>query len=101
MRSPFGIGRVGGIVGVVVVDHQRPDFRQRQRLPDHAGELAVDDQHLRFGMVELEGDDRRVEPRVQGMQHRLDHRHAEMRLEHRRRVGEHDGDGVAFADAFF
>ena len=95
------IGRVDGIVRIVIVDHQRLDYRQRQRLLHHAGKLAVDDQHLRLGMIELEGDDRSVEPRVQRMQHRLDHRHAEMRLQHRRRVGQHDGHGVALADALF
>ena len=32
-------------------------------------ELAIGDQHLGLGMVEHEGDDRRVEPRVDRVQH--------------------------------
>ena len=50
-------------------------------------------------MVELEGDDGGVETGVERMQHRLGHRHAEMRLQHWRRVGQHHGDRVALADA--
>ena len=46
-------------------------------------------------MVELEGEDRRIEPRVERMQHRPGHRHAVVRLQHRRRVGQHHGDRVA------
>ena len=94
--------RVGGIrrvVRIVIVDHQRLHPGDRQRLAHDARELAVDDQHLRFGMIELEGDDGRVEPRVERMQDRLHHRHAEMRFQHGRRIGQHDGDGIALADA--
>ncbi len=51
------IGRVGGIFGIVIVDDQRRDLGQRQRVLHDAGKFAVDDQHLCLGMVELEGDD--------------------------------------------
>ena len=33
------------------------------------GELAVDDHDLGLGMVEREGDDRRIEPRVERVEH--------------------------------
>ena len=40
-----------------------------------------------------------VEADVERVQHRAGHRHAEMRLEHRRHVGQHHRDRVADADA--
>ena len=45
-------------------------------------ELAVDQQHLGLAVVEDEGDHRRIEPRVERIQHAARHRHAEMRLVH-------------------
>jgi hypothetical protein len=36
----------------------------------HAGKFAIDDQHFRLGVVEREGEDRRVEPRVERVEHR-------------------------------
>ena len=62
-------------------------------------EFAVDDQDLGLAVVEPEGDDRRVEPRVERIEHGARHRHAVMAFEHRRRVGEHDRDRVAAPDA--
>ena len=50
-------------------------------------------------MRQHEGDGFGVEAGVQGIEHGPDHRHAEMAFEHGRRVGQHDGDGVALADA--
>ena len=71
----------------------------RQRLLDHLGKFAIGDEHLGLGMIEDEGEDGGVEPRVEGVEHGAGHRHAVMRLEHRRRIGEHDGNGVAALDA--
>ena len=88
-----------GEFGVGVVDHQRPGLGERQRLLHQHGEFAIDDQHLRFGMVELERDDGGVEPRIDGVEHRAGHRHAVVAFEHGGRVGEHGGDGVAALDA--
>ena len=96
-----GVGGVVGITGIVIVDDDWFDGRQRQRLLDHAGEFAVDDQQPGFGMVELEGDDRRIEPGVERMQHAPGHRYGEMRLQHRRGVGQHHRHRVALADAVF
>ena len=88
-----------GEFGIVVVDDQRLHLGERQRLLDHLGEFAIGDQHLGLGMVEREGEDRGVEPGIEGIEDGAGHRHAVMGLEHRRRVGEHDRDGVAALDA--
>ena len=54
---------------------------------------------LAFGMIELEGDDTRIEARIDRVQHGARHRHPVMGLDHGRGIGEHDRDGVADADA--
>ena len=59
---------------IVVVDHQRLHLGERERLLHHLGELAVDDQHLGLAVIELEGDDGGVEPRVDGVEHGAGHR---------------------------
>ena len=87
------------IARVVDVDHQRPLVQQRQRLLDRRGELAVGDQRAGAAMAQHEGDRLGVEPRVQRVQHRAAHRHAEMRLVHRRDVRRHHRDRVVLADA--
>ena len=47
-------------------------------------------------MVEDKGEGGSIETRVQRVEHAARHRHAVMRIEHRRRVGKHDRDRVAF-----
>ena len=71
-----------GEFGVVVVDDQRLHLGERERLAHEPGEFAVGDQHLRFGMVEREGDDGGVEPGVECVEHRSRHRHAVVAFEH-------------------
>ena len=88
-----------GIFRIVVVDHQRFDLGERQRLLDHPGIFAVGDDDLAFAVVELEGDHRGVEPRVDGVEDGARHRHAVVAFEHRRRVGQHRRHRVAAADA--
>ena len=88
-----------GVFRVVVVDHQRLRLAEGERLLHHLGEFAVGDHHLGLGVIEREGDDRRVEPGVERVEHALRHRHAVMAFQHRRRVGEHHRDGVAALDA--
>ena len=88
-----------GIFRIVVVDHQRLGLAERERLLHHLGEFAVDDDDLGLGMVEREGDDRRVEPRVERVEHALRHRHAVVAFQHGRRIGQHDRDAVAALDA--
>ena len=79
---------VTGIFRIVVVDYQRLHFAEAERLLHHLGIFAVGDHHLGLGMIEGEGDDRRIEPRVERVEHALRHRHAVVGLQHRRRVGE-------------
>ena len=70
-----------------------------QRLGNDPRELGVGYQHLRLGVVDHKGDIRRIEPRVDRVQHRPGHRHTEFRIEHRGHIGKHDGNGVILADA--
>ena len=88
-----------GEFGIVVIDHQRFRLGERERLLHQLGEFAVDDQHLGFGMIELECDDGGVEPGVDGVEHGAGHGHAVVAFEHGGRIGEHGGDGVAALDA--
>ncbi len=59
--------RLAGLreLGVVAVDDERPHLGLRQRVAHHGRELAVADDDLGVGVVELEGDEGRVEPRVE------------------------------------
>ena len=95
----LGIGRIGAVLKIIVVDHQRAHVGACERVLHHRREFPVDDQHLGLGVIELEGDDGGVEACIERMQHRFDHRHAEMGLQHRRRVRQHHRHGVALADA--
>ena len=72
---------------------------QRQGRLDDRGEFAIHDQGLGVGVIEGEGDDGGIETRVEGVEHAAGHRHAVMRLEHRRRVGKQDRHRIAAADA--
>ena len=71
----------------------------RQRLFHHLGEFAIDDEHLGFSVIERERENGGVEARVQRVEHRAAHRYAVVRLNHCRRIGEHDRDSVAALDA--
>ena len=84
---------------VAIVDEERRHVCLAERLFQNGRELRVADQDFGLGVVEHEGDGGRIEACVDGMEHGADHGHAVMSLEHRRRVGEHDRDGVAGADA--
>ena len=88
-----------GEFGIVVIDEQWLGLGACERVAREPAELAVSDQHLRLGMVELERDGCGIEPRVDGVEHRARHRHAVVAFQHRRRVGEHDRDGVTALDA--
>ena len=88
------------VFGIVDIDDQRlRRLEQRQRRLDDGRKLAVGDQHLGLAVVQHEGDGLGIEAGVQRIEHGAGHRHAEMALEHRRRVGQHHRDGVALADA--
>ena len=90
---------VAVIFGIVVVDDQRLRLGELQRRRGNSRELAVDDQRLGLAVIEHEGDRRGVEAGIEGVEHGAAHRRAVMALEHRRRVGEHDGDCVAAPEA--
>ena len=87
---------------VIDIDQHRQAFAGRLHQPDggphHLGELAIDNQHLAVGMLEHEGHRGCVEPGIDAVKHRARHRHAVMRFDHRRGVGQHDRHRVAFAN---
>ena len=99
----LGIGDHGAMAGLGVgdVDHNRFRFHEVERGRNGAVELAVGEEHLRFAVVEAKGDRRRIEPDIDRVQDRAQHRDGEVRFEHRRRVGRQDRDGIASADAGF
>ncbi|MNQ61278.1 hypothetical protein D3C85_755910 [compost metagenome] len=86
------------VLGVVDVDHQRRLVEHADGGVDHLMELAVGDQHLGFAVLQHEGDGLGIQAHVQGVEHRADHRHAEVSLEHLRDVRQHDRHRVALAD---
>ena len=90
---------LAGEFRIVVIDDERRDARLVERLAADLREFAVDDEHLGLAVVEAEGQSRRVEPGVEGVEHRSRHRHAVVALDHRRRVGQQHRHGVAAADA--
>ncbi|MNT56219.1 hypothetical protein D3C72_1935030 [compost metagenome] len=61
-------------------------------------EFAVGDQYLGFAVLQHEGDGLGVQAHVEGVEHRADHRHAEVRLQHLRDVRQHHRHRVALAD---
>ena len=87
------------VFAVADVDHHRraPVFaaQQLQRLRHHRRELAVGDQHLGLAVVHLPGQQRRVQPRVQRIEHGVQCRHGVVRLHHLGRVGQHHADRAA------
>ncbi len=100
-RLVFDLAQKGAadIAGVVDVDHQRlRAAHQAERLADDLGELAVGEQDLGLAVVEHEGDRLGVEAGVERVEHRARHRNAEMRLDHRRDVGQHHRHRVVLAD---
>ena len=82
---------------VVDVDHQRRLVEQSERGSDDRREFGVGDENLRLAVTQHEGDGLGVEPGVERVEHAAAHRHAEMRLDHLRRVRRHQRDRVAGA----
>ena len=74
-------------------------MRLRERRLHDGRELGVGQEHLRFAVVEAERDRRGVLPVVERVEDGTERRHRVVRLEHRRHVRRHDGDGVAAAHA--
>jgi hypothetical protein len=76
------------ILGINDIDNQRlRAIDQRQCGLDGLEKLGIGDQHLRFTMLQHEGNRFRIKTGVQCVEHGTGHRHAKMALEHRRRVG--------------
>ena len=97
-----GVAQVGAFGGGVVLHLHHIGagaLQQVQGLGDDAGELAVGQQHLGFTMLQHEGDGLGVEPGVQRVEHGAGHGHAEVRLEHRRHIGQHHRHRVVLAHA--
>ncbi|MCY1506165.1 hypothetical protein D9M68_404040 [compost metagenome] len=84
---------------IVHVDHQRRMVEHADGGADDVVELAVGDQHLGLAVLQHEGDGLRVQAHVEGVEHRADHRHAEVRLDHLGNVRQHHRHRVATADA--
>ena len=103
VRQPHRKVRVAGgdewFVLAVDIDHQRPMPALRQRARHHRREFAIDQHDLGFRMLQDERDRCRIQPDVDRAQHRAEHRHGIMRLQHLRNVGGHDRHGIALADA--
>ncbi len=83
---------------IVIIDHQRLLLQQRQGARNGGGKLPVGDQNLGLAMFQHEGEGGGVQPRVQRIQHRPQHRHAIMGLQHGRGVGQHHRHRVALLD---
>ena len=82
-----------GELAVAHVDHDRRAAvglaQNAQRGADRRRELAVGDQHRALAMVQMPGDERRVEPRVERVEHRVEAGHRVVRLDHLGRVVQH------------
>ena len=72
-------------------------------MPDHAlsqlAELLIHQQHLGLAVLQDKGDGFGIQTGVDGIQHRATHRHAKVRLEHRRAVGRNHRHRIAQANA--
>jgi hypothetical protein len=92
-----------GEFAVADIDHHRlapvVALENAQRLADHRREFAVGDQHRALAVVQLPGQERRVQPRVERVEHGIERRHRVVRFHHLRRVGEHGAHRAVAADA--
>ena len=84
---------------IVDVDQDRRVVEQRDGFEREGSEFAVDEQQFRLAVTQDEGQAFDVKTRVDGIEHSARERNTEVRLQHRRRVGGHDGDGVMAANA--
>ncbi len=83
---------------IVHVDDERALLQLRQSRSDLSGELAVGNQDFGLAVLEDVGDRGGLEPRIDGVEHGAQHRHAVVRFHHRRHVGEHGRNSVACAN---
>ena len=89
------------IQGIFNLNHQQGfgALAQLERLGNQRGKFGINNQRLGFAMVQHEGDGLGVQAGVQGIEHGPGHGHAKVRLNHRWRVGQDNGDRVIFANA--
>jgi hypothetical protein len=84
---------------VIDVDEEQVAAEPGDGLAGDGREFRVDEQHLRLAVGQHERERVGVEPRVERVEHRPAHRHAEVRLDHRRRVRQERRHRVASSDA--
>ena len=84
---------------IIDVDDEGRPSQLPDRLTHGRRKLTIDDDGLRFTVLEHERDRRCVEPGVQRVQHGAGHRDAVVRLDHLRSVRQHHRDGIAALDA--
>jgi hypothetical protein len=97
-----GLRLFGHAAHVLPIGHgnETLDIRQRRRQIMHqVGEGDVEEQHAAFGMVENVLDLLGKQPGIDGVQHRADARHREIKLEMTMGVPGECGDTVAGLDA--
>ncbi|MNY31886.1 hypothetical protein D3C86_1660690 [compost metagenome] len=87
------------VLGIIDVDDQRRVIQHADRRVNHAMKLAVGDQHLGLAMLQHEGNGFGVQAHVERVEHRADHRHAEVHFQHLGNVRQHHGHRVVLADA--
>ena len=74
-------------------------LQQPQCLLHRRRQLAIGEEHGRLAMVHLPGDKRRIEPRVERVEHGVEGGHGVVRLDHLGRVVKHRAHRRAAADA--
>lgn len=114
-RFPVRIGGLGGqpsfVLGIAqraVIPGELPIFdahrarrrvEQGQHVTHLLAVLAVEQQHRRAAVRQDESQRGRIQPRVERIEHRARHRHAEVRLVQRRRIRRQHRHHVAAFDA--
>jgi hypothetical protein len=83
---------------IIDVDHQWRVIQHANGSVNHIMELAVGNQHLGFAMLQHEGDGFGIQAHVERVEHRADHRHAEVHFKHLGNVGQHHRHRVVLAD---
>ena len=88
-----------GVERIVNVDDEDLLFQFRERRADDTGIHAIGDENLGAAMLEDVGDRLGVQARVDRIQHRTEHWHTKMCVEHRRHVRQHHRHHIALAHA--
>ena len=85
-----------GILAVAHVDDRKRAAvllaQHAQHLAHHRRELAVGDQHRRLAVLQLPGQQRRIQADVERIQHGIERRYGVVRFHHLRGVAQHGAD---------